>query len=216
MKQIIFIFSFAFLVLAHQNCSQTPFGALGLSSDDSGDFSSTGDTSGTNTAPYALLSAEQLFKSMESVTGVPANSGIINEYRARANLFASGNELNLITSPMQIGAANLASTFCNELISRESAIAIANASQRKFFNQIDFSRPVREVKDEAFQESIVKMSQAFWGRSPSSLESDLLMRAKTEFLAELSTAELGQANFTRNLALFTCTGMLASFESMTF
>jgi len=210
-QTLITVIGLLALLIAHQNCAQTPFGVLGLSTDEA-DFSST-EESTPSSNPYALLSAEQLFKSMESVTGTPASGTIVNEYRARANLFGTGNDLRLVTAPMLIGTANLASQFCNETLSREIAQA---AAQRKFFTAIDFARPVSTLSEDAYRTTLAQLGRSFWGRSPSSVESQILLTGKSEFVAGLTTAEAGQTNSTRNLMLFTCTGMLASFESLIF
>ena len=81
--------------LAFQNCSRTPFGLSGFGSADFDSLSSTEDSSTSN--PVALLSAEQVFKSMSSVTGMQPNARIISEYNMRQSVLASGFELGLAT-----------------------------------------------------------------------------------------------------------------------
>lgn len=198
-----------------QNCGQTPFGNVGLGSATIDQSSSSEDDSGKNsvTVPYALLSSEQIFKSMASVTGTQPTTAITNEYNSRQSVLGSGFDLKLVTSPMLVSIANLASTFCNETLSREIA---QPANARRLFKQIDFTRGPASLNDSEFVSTLDHLGQAFWGRGLNDHERAIITEAKSEYMAALTGNEPNQTAATRNLMLFTCTGMLSSFETISF
>ncbi len=202
------------VAMSFQSCGQTPFGAMGFEVKELESSGGEADT-GYVTVPYALLSADQVFKSMASVTGVTPDATITNEFNSVSNVLGSGYDLRLMTSPMMIGSANLASRFCNATIA-------GPMTKGRFYPGIDFSKGVESVggvpllTDEAFQASVEQLSQAFWGRMPSSEESQILYEAKEEFLMEYSPMEKQSADSSTKLMLFTCTAMLVSFDAMSF
>ncbi len=204
--------SFVVLVLGTA-CGQNPL-APGMGFGGSDDSSFGIDPSlNVTTIPYALLSSEQMFKSMSSVTNTPISASSMNEYNARQAVFASGYDLKLVTSPMLIAVTNLSSVFCNETVTRERNLP---ASQRRLFSDIDFTKSINDVSTQNFQGAAQKMSQAFWGRSPSSVELQILSEGKAEFFSALTAQEASATASSRNLMLFTCTAMLSSFDSYQF
>lgn len=212
-KKIILTLLGTSLLTITTGCGQTPFGVLG--GFQSSEIATDGleDALSSKTTPYALLSSEQVYKSMSSLTGTPFNNQTMNEYNARQAVLASGFDLKMITSPMLISITNLASVFCNETLSRESALP---ADQRKFFGDVDFSKGATNIDPASYSSVSGKLSMAFWGRSPSSEEAQVLNEGKNEFVAALAAADAMNANSSRNLMLFTCTGMLSSFDTYTF
>ena len=211
-KHIIFA-SMVVLLAAYQNCGQ----AFMNKSSDTGDFASSGlsvESEYKSSNPVALLSYEQVFKSMVSVTGVPANNGAINqEFDRRSSLFASSYDLKNVNPPMLMGIANLASVFCNQTLNTEVGAA---STARKFFTDVDFNRNVASFTDPILVSSAEKMALSFWGRNLSADEISLLKNSKAEFLADYTATELNATASSRNLALYTCTAMLASNDSYTF
>jgi hypothetical protein len=195
-----------------QNCGQTPFGSMGF---ELREMNSDGGDTGDVTVPFALLSADQVFKSMASVTGIAPDAAITTEYNSVSNVLSSGYDLRLLTSPMMIGSANLASRFCNATIAGTTA-------KERFYSGIDFTKGIENnsgaqlLSEEAYQSSVEKMGQAFWGRMPSSEEFQIISEAKSEFLAEYTPAERQSADSSTKLMLFTCTAMLVSFDAMSF
>lgn len=205
---ITFLFCSSVLTVA---CGQNPLTNMGGFS--SATISDEGWEPNLISNPYALLSAEQVFKSYSSVTGVAPTQGITQDYNNRQAVLASSFNLKTVTSPMLIAATNLGSSFCFELITREMAL---QANQRAFFTAIDFTRGIASVTDSAFQSSIQNMSYAFWGRSPNSQESVILNEERESFANDFTAAEAGNRNSTRELMLFSCTAMLVSFDTISF
>jgi hypothetical protein len=163
--------------------------------------------------PVALLSSEQVLKSMSSVTDVPVSDTIMKEYNSRSPVLGSSNDLSLVNSPMLIGMTNLASQFCSSLISTETAEA---AASRKFTASIDYTKGLSSVTVAEYTQVLNNFAMSFWGRAPSADESAILMQGETDFLSGLSGSDLTKTSGTSNLILFTCTGMLSSFEAYSF
>lgn len=199
------------LPLMYNACGQTPFGAIGFDIHQS----STGGIVEENKTknPYALLSAEEVLKSFSSVTETPINNAIMNEYNARNTILSPNNDLKLSTAPMMIAIGNLAGLYCEEILNREVGLA---AADRKFYPAINFGGNITAITDAQFQQSIENLAVRFWGRAPASAEVAALQTAKTEFNTALANNERNAAASSRNLMLFTCTGMLASVDSYTF
>ncbi len=166
---------------------------------------------GKNTLPVSLQSAEQVLYSMSSVAGVPVNNNIQTEYNRRETLLASGYDIKMINSPMWIGITNIASTVCNELITKEAALPLA---QREFFGDVDFTRSVSSVDLQKFENVVEKMSERFWGRELYEEEVQALTLGRSDFEKSLDSTDAVNPTQTRNLMLYTCTGMLASFETI--
>jgi hypothetical protein len=121
----------------------------------------------------------------------------------------------LVTAPMLITATNLASRFCS--LTMQSA-----DTKARFYRGIDFKQGVENdsggsiLTDSMFNTSIQNLSNAFWGRSPSSDETSIITNAKSEFLSAYSVAERRNQDSSTKLMLFTCTAMLVSFDSISF
>lgn len=192
-------------------CGQTPFGALG--GFQSNETATTDDSVNVTVTPYALLSAEQVYKSMSSLTGTTSNPRTMAEYNARQSVLSSSFDLKTITSPMLISITNLASVFCSETLAREVPL---QSAERKFFANVDFTKGAKSIDPAAYTSTIGKLSNAFWGRSPSSEETQVLNEGKEDFVSAMTAADVASATSSRNLMLFACTGMLSSFDSYSF
>jgi hypothetical protein len=219
------IFAFLLLLalspfLITQGCGQMAYGPNGFEGDSSsGSLSSAGGGGDYGPAPnitanpVALLSAEQVLKSMSSVTATPISTSIMNEYNNRQSVLGSDYDLNLVTSPMLIGLTNLASQVCKEAIARESAMS---ANQRRFMASVDFSKPASSVSNTIYDSVINNFAMSFWGRDLTADEETILLQGRSEFMSALSSNDAKSNNSTSNLMLFTCTGMLASFDAYSF
>lgn len=213
--------------LITQGCGQMAYGPGGAnSSSDSSSLGTAGGGGGGSggtaapvqapapTAnPVALLSAEQVLKGMASVTGQPISATIMTEYNTRSAVLATGNDLSMVSSPMLIGLTNLASQYCQALVTAEAAEA---AASRKFTASIDYTKAVGSVTDANYSLMTNAMAMAFWGRPASADENTILLQAKADFISALTGSSLTAVASTSNLVLYACTGMLASFEAYSF
>lgn len=219
------LFAFALLLalspfLITQGCGQMAYGPSGFESTESSSGGGGGGGGGgyapdpnVTSNPVALLSAEQVLKSMSSVTSTPISAAIMTEYNNRQSVLGSDFDLSLVTSPMLIGLTNLASQVCKETITRETAATSAN---RRFLASVDFTKPANSVSPDIYSDVVNNFAMAFWGRAVNADEDTVLLQGRTDFMAALSSNDLKSANSTTNLMLFTCTGMLSSFESYSF
>ncbi|PIS11190.1 MAG: hypothetical protein COT73_05350, partial [Bdellovibrio sp. CG10_big_fil_rev_8_21_14_0_10_47_8] len=79
---------FLLLPASYNACSQSPFSRSDSGSSSDEVWTASAEENVT-TNPYALLSAEQVLKSMSSVTNTPVNGAITNEYNSRQSSLAS-------------------------------------------------------------------------------------------------------------------------------
>jgi len=218
------LFAFALLLalspfLITQGCGQMAYGPSGFDSSASSSSSLSGGGGGDAPAPnitsnpVALLSSEQVLKSMASVTGTPVDATIMTEYNLRQSVLGSGFDLSLVNSPMLIGLTNLASQFCNETVTREAALA---STSRRYMASVDFTKPVSGVSDAVFASVVNNFAMALWGRAPTADESTTLLQGRADFVTALTGSNLTAVKSTNNLMLFTCTGMLSSFAAYSF
>jgi hypothetical protein len=200
-------------VIGFQNCSQSPFGKMGFQIDDSVSLDSGGENIVSN--PVALMTGDQLLKSMMSTTGVDPNQTILNEFNRSSSSYAGGYDLKQKTSVMAMNATNLASFFCDESMNQAN-------SRDKFYQGIDLATSIegadgsKRLSDEQYLQVVEKMGRSFWGRSPSSEETDIIHQAMNEFVSEFTPAERQANTSIRRLMLFTCTAMLVSFDAISF
>lgn len=200
-------------VFGFQNCSQSPFGKIGFQIDDSLSIESNGNN--IVTVPYALLTGEQLLKSMASTTGVEITPQISTEYSKASSTFAGSTDLKVMTSSMMINATNLASQFCSESLTQTTV-------KGKLYSEIDFSKGILGsdgspiLDDDKYEQAVESLGRSFWGRSPSSEEKAIIYEAKNEFVNEFSDTEKKDPTATQKLMLFTCTALLVSFDAISF
>lgn len=193
------------------NCSAPMEGFVALASlaPDTA-LSVTGKSSAVN--ERALLTAEQVLKSMSSVTGVPIDNDITGEYGRQQDVLSGSFSLETVTAPMLIGITNLSGKFCAKLVARESGQS--NLAMRKFFKTIAFNTRPENLQAADYSAALEALALSFWGRSPSSTEMNDLMTARTEFLSGRDSTKASTST-TSALMVMVCTGMLASFESYT-
>lgn len=196
------------------NCSEPmkPFEQTYLASVTSDTIlSSNGKSSAIN--EKALLSAEQILKSMSSVTDVPIDGDITREYNRNQDVLAGSYNLDQVTPPMLIGFTNIAAEFCNKLVNREAAIS--NMDMRKQFKTINFTLRSDAIPATEFTAAINSLALSFWGREATTSELASFETARMSFLSGRDPARAATST-SASLMKFVCTGMLSSFDSYTF
>ena len=165
-------------------------------------------------SPYAQMTAEQQFNSMLNVTGQSAASGTLKaEYVLRQGSLADNDNLAGVTAPLLMASTSLAGEVCNGLLVKEKAMA---AASRTFFQQIDFTKTIAANSGTAYSASAEALAQALYGRSLTTDELAILVAFYTEFNAGLTAAQAAQPAQTGVLYLSLCSGMLGSYDSMTY
>ncbi len=166
-------------------------------------------------APQALLTSEQIYESLLNLTGQKATvtNGQIQEFERRSGSFGVSSQLDKVNAPMMIALTSFSGEICNGLVQREQG---QPADQRKFFQGVNFGAAVAMLNETSYQESVSRMANSFLGRSPSSEEVTLFNQFRTEFIAAIPAANIGQNAQTRALVLSTCTALLSSFDVYTY
>jgi hypothetical protein len=144
---------------------------------------------------------------MNTMGLVPAN--LSNASRAvfakQAGVFPIAGEVKTITAPSQLAYLELGSEVCNDLITKES---VAGAT-KNFFTGIDLTAANGAASPASIDDAKVKLARAFWGRSPSSEESQIIAAGQSEAaLANNSQADR------RRILLFLCLAMSTSVDSI--
>lgn len=195
-------------------CAISLTGCVDSTKLKSANYSSSTRYGGHTSSPtvVTLMSAEQMVKSMASVSQVPISSTINNEFNARRSLMTDNYSITSVTSPMLISVTNLSSQFCNAILAQEVPLS---AGQRRFFNSVDFTKPLSSLSESQFSQVIDKLGENILGRLPTAEEKKILSEARTEFEAAIPTANSNQSSQTRLLMLFSCSGLMSSFDFIT-
>lgn len=199
------------LVMGFQNCARAPFGPTGGSADSS---SLGGTIIEPMQNPYALLTGEQVLKSMTNVTNLTAGGAAIpgavtTEYNRRVGAFAIITDMKALSSPMMIGLTSLAGEICNQVIVKESAAG----ATRFLFTGVDFTKPasnIASVPNATFDTVVRGLARNFWGRNETVEELGIIQASKGEFLAANASAT------TASLMVYTCAAMLSSVDSFSY
>ena len=165
------------------------------------------------TNSYALLSSDQVLRSMMSVTGTGPAPNVNQEYSRQSPVLATDFKLSSVTPPMMIAITNLASAFCINELNIEKALP---AAQRRFYGAVDFGQGVGAVTDAIFTQTAGQLAQSFWGRSLSTVETGILLDGRNDFISGFAANDLSSRLNTQNLMVYTCSAMLASFDAISF
>lgn len=172
--------------------------------------------------PIALLSAEQILKAMIAVTGIesadnpddPADDLILSTYAQRSGSLPAGQDLRLMTAPMMVSVANLASAVCAKMVDREITVPDGNAGVRLFFREVAFSQGPAAITDEAARLAATRMARNFWRRDITAAELTLIADTmRGEFLTGVNGSASAE---TRAFALGMCTAMLSSLDTIVY
>ncbi len=168
----------------------------------------TGDT-----VSAKILTADQMLVSFGQLTKVnPTSDKIKTEFSNRSGVLADGFALSAVSAPLLIGVANLTSQFCDEAIGKEQTAA---PQARRLFNNVDFNSGLTAFSSNSYQAMVSNLALKFWGREISAAEQAILSKGRLDFENSfVGNRETGAAVV--NLVLYTCTGMLSSFDSITF
>jgi hypothetical protein len=210
---------FGLTVIFGQNCARMPFGAKGGTEGNIDQALSLEEQEAKGVSvPFALMTGEQVLKSMNALAGNPETNAITGggvtgtEFRRRVGAFAVGYDLKLTTAPMMLGITSLAGTVCNTAIDRERA----NGAAKVLFSDVDFTRASSQMSLDSYKAMVRKLAIKFWGREETNEELNILLDGRSEYTSAMTAQEATAVDSTRELALFTCSAMLSSFDAITF
>ena len=133
----------------------------------------------------SVVHSGQVLKNMVAVSGIEEPSASTKAlYEQKKGSFSENGKANTVNAPMVMAAASLGGEVCNDLVNKERGLP---QGERRIFPQVDFGSGPNNVSNTARMDIVRRMARSFWGRN----ETD-----------------------TGNLALYTCTIMLASLDSM--
>lgn len=170
--------------------------------------------------PVAFMSSEQMLKTMISTTGTeglgeltdPADDLIQTTYNERSGSLPSVPSLYQANGPTMIAAANLASSVCAKTVDRDRAIGMAQADERMFFRQVDFTQGPASAAA-GMRAGFELLARNAWRRAPTSAEVDTFNTFTQEFIAGGSATDPEQ---TKLLAVGVCTAALSSLDALTY
>lgn len=215
-KLVLLVLIFGALSVVGFNCGRPQFQVdqnLVSYSNDSSSAMLVSSSDKVDTA-WALLTSEQVFRSMLSLTNQSQpTTAMINEYNSRAGGLGVTTNLNLMNGPMMIAVTSLAGIVCDGLITKEAAMM---SGQRTFYNSIDFTKGPSLVSDTAYADMVSRFSNHMWGRDLDQDEQAIYAGYLSEFRTNLSATDVNLASQTKVLALSVCTSALSTFDSYTY
>ncbi len=166
----------------------------------------------------SLLTAEQILKTMISVSGIetatdpenPLDRNITNMFSERSGAFPSNRDIDGITGPMMVAVVNLAGTVCDKVVAME--MAKTPASERRFFSAIDFSSTAA-VSSDQLNDVSARMARAFWSRE---IKPDEQSSISNELLGSVSGVPGFSGTEKRNLAVAVCASMISSVDALVY
>jgi hypothetical protein len=191
-------------------------------------FAPVGDMQGQNSLssvtdpgiPIALLSSEQILKTMLAATGTenagsptPADDLILKTYTERSGSLPSEQGLSQATGPMQISVANLASAVCAKAVANEMAIAESSRDSRLFFREFDFSKGLDSQSTAAIVSGFDRLARNSWRRDTTDAEKTLISNFATEFSTGANQTDPAQTSL---IATSICTIVLSSIDALTY
>ncbi len=215
MKRSSLVLSFTVLMVfvsaVFNNCAKSGFQVDGRSIASSlGAGGSTIDSmSASDAVNTSMLTADQILRSMSSLTGVPVDDSINAEYARLRSAFGESFALEKVTAPMLLSLTSLAGVFCSRAVAREAALPMA---QRKMFKLVNFSGPVAAFNNDAYTDAVNGLTMRFWSRQPKASESSMIKNSRDAFVQAI-TGPITDVKHTKHLAVYLCTATLSSFDS---
>ena len=204
----------AFATLVFCGCS-SPKSAL----SEGGSSNSLGTTE--KLPPVALMSSEQMLKTMISTTGIEglgelttaSDTLIKTTYDLRTGSLPSNQLISSATGPTLISATNLASTVCAKAVDRDRATGEAQRNDRLFFREFDFSKGLAAQDSQAVTQAFARLARNAWRRDVASEETSKIVTFAQEFSSGVNANDPVQV---RLLAVGICTATLSSLDALTY
>ncbi len=214
------LFQFTYLSLLLVSCVVLGFNCSGFAPLDGGANSNGSSGRPDGSIPIALLSSEQILKTMLSATGTenagsptPADDLILKTYAERSGSLPSEQGISQATGPMLISVANLASAVCAKAVANDKAISEANADTRLFFREVDFSKGLSAQSSSSVVVAFDRLARNSWRRDTTPDEQSVIATMASEFS---TGADMTAPEQTTLLAVSVCTAVLSSIDALTY
>lgn len=146
---------------------------------------------------------------MTSITNVAPSNATRNAFNQKLTSFAETKSALNINAPMLLAYMTVGAEVCNDLINAEQALAAAN---RRFFtgngvNLANNNTNATAINDQVIEEWIRRLARQAWQRNEEPEELAMIKAG----IAEMRAARpANTAGLSRQIALYTCTAVLAS------
>lgn len=186
-----------------QGCGKWDLASSGSSSSSSIISTAEDDPSILpNTTTVALVYGKQILDHYSSClgSGLPSDRTLAM-YTSKAGTISETGAVSTLTAPMLMAATSIAGEVCKDLIQAE------RTAPRIFvgFNMSGTSLPPQG----ALQDAMRRISRSCWSRDEDPVEAQIIMNAVNSAFSGASGA-----NTTHDAALFMCTSMLGSLDSL--
>lgn len=164
-----------------------------------------------------IRSVYQIVPSMSAAIGITPTTAILAQGRTITPWFSGSGQVPEYTSSAHLAIIGLAGMFCSELVTLDSAISDANASQRRIFKNMLFATaPAAGFTPTRRAQTISDVHSRILRRAPSAEETEVLNTLITEAIASGNEAPaLANLASNREIAKVLCTSVLGSTEFIT-
>lgn len=181
---------------------------------DSASLSADVPSLGSGDTNRKLLTADQIQRSFADLTGVSVfNEVTTSAFKASAAILPDDFNVRTTTSPYLVAVTNLASDYCDQSIKQSTTGA--GSIDGLPFRSLPLESAVNQLDGINYKNYVQALAKRFWGRSASAEELQAFVDARAEFVAGIESNPSSPAH-TRALALFVCSAMLSSFDTITF
>lgn len=151
-----------------------------------------------NEKTVSTVYAKQTLDNMLSCLGVEfASEESTRVYENIKQSISERGNAKELTAPMLMGLTSLAGQVCTELVEKEK-------SEKRIFVGYDFSG--NTVGDRDIEDSITRLARSCWLRNETNEERSAILDAINQGFPGNSSVE--------NMAIFACTAVVASFDSL--
>lgn len=173
--------------------------------DNSGagtDTSAGGSTYVPNTQTLSLVYGKEILDHYSSCigSGLPTDRALAM-YDSKKGTISETGAVSTLTAPMLMAATSIAGEICEDLILKEKIAP-------RIFIGVNLSSPSLPAQN-LLQDSMRRIARSCWSRNEDAVESQIVMSAIND---SFSGADV--TNKAHDAALFMCTAMLASLDSL--
>ena len=185
-----------------QFASVTGDSSSSSTSSDAGAGAPTGPVYNPNTQTLALVYGKQILDHYDSCigSGTPTDR-TLQMYSSKQGTVSANGNVSTLNGPMLMAATSIAGEICEDLILQEKTTP-------RIFIGFDFASMTLPTTGN-LQDAIRRIARSCWSRNEDTTESQLLMNAVSSSFGTAS-----EANKTHDAALFMCTTMLGSLDSL--
>jgi hypothetical protein len=165
-----------------------------------------------DTKTVGITNFTSVLDAMTSVTNVAPSNATRNVFNAKLANFAETKSALSINAPMLLAYVAVGAEVCNDLIANEQAAIEAN---RRFFSGAGVNLQVGNtnataVNDAAIADWVRRLARQSWQRNETAEELAMIRAGIAEMRAAVPA---NTAGLSRQIAIYTCTSVIASTSS---